>query len=605
MVIAVTLKAMPAEVVPGAGSMPRRARHLIPTQLPRRGEVIAACAVLILLAHLLFAQLTLALAVTFAVVSKVSRWRRWWLAVPAAVGLAWVLAVGPRAAAAGFTAGPAQILGYLSSGGHPLSRLLQPHGAFAGVGSWLPRQLPLALVAGAAEAALVGWLDWVHTDEWAVPAPRPGAFAAARSAVNRDAIRGGAVVTRDGCALGVEPATGARVMISWAEAAGGVLVTGAAAELVTITGFQVVHAALRRHKPVIAIDMTGDPAVARAMAGVCAAAGGTLRIYGGGEGQYEPFRHAGPARRLALALALLGIEAADQSQDGVPTYLRTVFEVMDAVPADPRIPVFDDVVHLLNPLALQARLRLVPGTHPRRVQLADLVLASARTAEEGPQALQAAGRRLADAGRQSQGSGAAGGGIDLAQVVRDRSAALFRLDAPPLARLVCADIAAVGEDLRGIGVDGDGLVWLHGCESSLSVGILDGLVTGGAGAGLPVLLSATEQAAADVAGMMNALLIHGLSDAAAAASLADRTGSKMAPASPAGEQELVPRPAVAPRVLLSLAPARFVLAVKSPRRRLVSHGQLVPARLPLDAAGDPARGLTLGQTRGLTLGQTR
>jgi len=46
--------------------MPRRARHLIPTQLPRRGEVVAAFAVLVLLAHLLFAQLTFVLTVVFA-----------------------------------------------------------------------------------------------------------------------------------------------------------------------------------------------------------------------------------------------------------------------------------------------------------------------------------------------------------------------------------------------------------------------------------------------------------------------------------------------------------------------------------------------------------
>ena len=36
---------MPAEVVPGMGSMPRRARHLIPLDLPHRREVVAACAV--------------------------------------------------------------------------------------------------------------------------------------------------------------------------------------------------------------------------------------------------------------------------------------------------------------------------------------------------------------------------------------------------------------------------------------------------------------------------------------------------------------------------------------------------------------------------------
>src|SRR5579872_5496701 len=97
---------MPAEVVPGTGSMPRRARHLIPTQLPRRGEVVAAFAVLVLVAHLLLAQLTLVLAIVFAAMSKTTRWRLWWLAAPAAAGLTWTLAIGPRAAAAGFTAGP-------------------------------------------------------------------------------------------------------------------------------------------------------------------------------------------------------------------------------------------------------------------------------------------------------------------------------------------------------------------------------------------------------------------------------------------------------------------------------------------------------------------
>ena len=171
---------MSAEVMPGAGPAPRRARHLIPAEFPRRGEVIAACAVLVLLGHLLFAQLTFILAAVFVSVSKASRWRLWWLTVPAAAGLGWTLAIGPRAAAAGFAAGPAAILGYLSGGGHPFTHLLHPHGAFVGAGSWLWRQFPIALIAAAAEAALVGWLDWMHTDEWAVPPRRPGAIAAAR-----------------------------------------------------------------------------------------------------------------------------------------------------------------------------------------------------------------------------------------------------------------------------------------------------------------------------------------------------------------------------------------------------------------------------------------
>ncbi len=589
--------------------MPRRARHLIPTQLPRRGEVIAACSVLVLLAHLLFAQLTLILAIAFAGVGKASRWRRWWLAVPAAAGLAWTLAVGPRAAVAGFTAGPDQILAYLGAG-HPISRLPQPHGAFADVGGWLPRQFPLALILGAGEAALAAWLDWVHTDEWAVPPPRPGAFAAARSAVNRRATTSGALVTRDGLVLGVAPATGARVELGWTEAAGGVLVTGATAEVVTVASFQLVHAALRRRKPVIVADTTGDAVVARALTAVCASEGTPLRVSGAAEGCYEPFRHANPARRLAMTQALLDAPGApaSQSADGVRTYLRALFELMDAVPADPRTPVLDDVTHLLNPLALQARFRLVPADSPRRPALAELVEASARMAQADPQPLMSAARQLAGA-RRPAGNGAAEGGVDLARAVRERSAALLRVETASLARLVCADLAALGEDLRRIGVDGDGLIWLHGWDPH-SAGTLRGLVASGTAAGLPVLVSSTSPAAADLAGMMNAVLIHRVSDGAAAACLAARTGTRMAPGSQsapgapgvpgaqgapgvpgahgvpdaaAGRPGLIPRPAVPAQTLMSLPPGRFVLAVNSPRPRLVHPAQLVPARLPRGA----------------------
>ena len=75
--------------------MPRRARQLIPAGFPRRGQLIAACAVLILLTHLLLAQLTIVLALAFVAAGKVTRWRLCWLLAPAVAGLAWMLAVGP------------------------------------------------------------------------------------------------------------------------------------------------------------------------------------------------------------------------------------------------------------------------------------------------------------------------------------------------------------------------------------------------------------------------------------------------------------------------------------------------------------------------------
>jgi hypothetical protein len=264
-----------AGTAPWAGPMPRRARHLIPVGLPRRGELIAVCVVALLVAHLLLAQLTLVLALVFAVVSKVTRWRLWWLAAPAAAGLAWVLAAGPGSAVAGFTAGPSAILWHLG-GGHLAGRAGQPLAGFDGAKNWLPRQFPLALAAGAAEAALIGWLDWLRTDEWAVPPPRPGLVAAVRRAIATRLTRAGTVVTREGCALGVVPSTGAIAEFRWAEALRGTLVVGAAAQDVTLAGLQVVHAALRRRKPVIVLDPGGDAAIARALAAACLATGTPL-----------------------------------------------------------------------------------------------------------------------------------------------------------------------------------------------------------------------------------------------------------------------------------------------------------------------------------------
>jgi len=88
---------MLARVATGAERLPRRARYLVPRGLPRRGEILAACLVLAVLAHVLFAQLTIILAVVFALITRVTRWRLSWLLVPAAIAVAWTAVVGPRA----------------------------------------------------------------------------------------------------------------------------------------------------------------------------------------------------------------------------------------------------------------------------------------------------------------------------------------------------------------------------------------------------------------------------------------------------------------------------------------------------------------------------
>jgi hypothetical protein len=454
--------------------MPRRARHLIPTQLPRRGEVVAAFAVLALLAHLLFAQLTFVLAVVFAAVSKTSRWRLWWLAVPAAAGLGWTLAIGPRAAAAGLAAGPAQILAYLS-GGHPLNRLLHPRGAFAGAGGWLPRQFPLALIAAAAEAALVGWLDWVHTDEWAVRPPRPGALAAVRGALARRATRAGVVVTRDGCVLGVAPGSGARVVLGWPEIAGGVLVTGADARTLAVSSLQVAHAALRRRKPLIVLDLTGDGALARVLGAACAATGTPL---------WE------------------AVEAED-------------------------------------------------------------------------------GRCLGPAPDETL----------LVRVVRERSAALLSLRTQDVAAQVCAGLLALGVDVRRIGADGDGLVWLYGYEpvpGGPLAGLAGSLVAGGAAAGLPVLVTTTSpRAVADLAGPVSVVLVHRLADPATADILAARTGTKLVPAGWSAREWTATVP---PTAAMSQAGAFQPAAAVQPGMAVLPNGLVQPGGVMSPAAVVPMAG---------------
>ena len=66
--------------------------------------------------------------------------------------------------------------------------------------------------------------------------------------------------------------------------------------------------------------------------------------------------------------------------------------------------------------------------------------------------------------------------IDLGRAVAERAVVLFRLGGPEpsnpsapaeasamLTRLVCQDLLAAGAALNGIGVDGDGIVWLSEC----------------------------------------------------------------------------------------------------------------------------------------------
>jgi hypothetical protein len=594
--------------------MPRRARYLVPQGMPRRDEVLALCLVVAVLGHVLFAQLTLILAVVFYLITRITRWRLSWLAVPAAGGLVWTVAVGPGAAIAGFTAGPARVARYLGASGQQVNHLLHFTNAFTGMASWLPRQLPLALVAGAAEAALAGWLTWLHTDEQYLRPARPGLLAAARRAATVRSIRAGGVVTRDGGCLGVTAGTGSRVTLSWAEAAGGVAVCGSAAPDVLTTSFQLVHAAVRRRKPVLAVDFSGDPDLPGRLAAVCAAAGAPLQVFGASRDAadwaacYEPFRHGDPARRAALIAAMASWDGPGrQYRRSCLAYLQDVFELLDAAPGDPRAPVLDEVLHLLNPTAMRARMAYVPAAYARRDALAERAAVSMSLLHAEPATAADLTRQL----RELRGSGFArwlrpaarpGGEIDLGRAVTERAVVLFRLGGTTgtqspemLCRLIGQDLLVAGSALNRIGVDGDGLIWLAEC-GSMPRGPVTGMISHGAQAGLPVLATTTAgPVAADLARLVNVVVAHQLEDAAAAGLLSAlglpavaQAAAQDGPPDPAGPPMGRTEQPPSPPPMSTLGPGEFLLAVRNPPR-VVPHGRAVRARVP---ALRPSRGTT-------------
>jgi hypothetical protein len=558
--------------------------------------------VAVVLVHLLFAQLTIVIATVLYLITRATRWRLSWLTVPAAAALAWTAVVGPRAALSGFTAGPAQIADYLNASGHQADHLLHFTDAFSGLGRWLPRQLPLALLAGAAEAALAGWLTWLHTDESDLPPARPGLIVAARRAATVRAIRAGGVVTRDGASLGVAAGSGARITVSWAEVTGGVSVCGSSEPDVLTTGFQLVHAAVRRRKPVLAVDHTADPDLTGKLAAVCAAAGAPLLVFGedgaAGAGTraacYEPFRHGAPGRRAALITAMLSWDGPGrQYRRNCVSYLEDVFELLDAAPGDARVPVLDDVIHLLNPVAMRARLEYVPAAYPRRDVLAERVRVSTSLVTDEPATIAEMGRQLRDVraspfGRWLRPSpDGQAEGIDLSRDVAERAVVLFRLGGPRpaescamLTRLVCQDLLAVGSALNGIGVDGDGIIWLAEC-GALPRPPVSEMIARGRDTGLPVLAATTSaQVAADLAEMVNVVVAHRTQDTTMAAHLAS-----IAP-DPAEERDPAMAGALGPASPAALRDGEFLLAVKHPPR-LVPRGLLVRARVPSAARGNP------------------
>jgi len=161
-----------------------------------------------------------------------------------------------------------------------------------------------------------------------------------------------------------------------------------------------------------------------------------------------------------------------------------------------------------------------------------------------------------------------------------------------LTRLICQDLLAAGAALNGIGVDGDGIVWLSECGCLPRPSVID-LIARGPGTGLPVLAATTSaQVAGDLADLVNVVVAYRMKDTAAAHRLSEVTGAAQAgPGRPPEPSAAVtpgvkagPGPAADAADLSALRDGEFLLAVKNPPR-LVSRGLLVRARVPPIARG--------------------
>jgi len=608
---------MPAAVVAVPQRAPRRARYLIPLGTPRRRELLAALAVLGVLAGLLFAPVTLGLAIAFYAIGKITRWRPVWLAAPAACGVVWVLAIGPAAALAGFLAAPRAVVALLTGVATDPARLAHLGTASTGSVRWFPGQFPIALILAAGVAAVAWWLDWLHTDEWRLPAPRPGLVSLCRRRFTAAFVKSGGVLTRTGACLGVDAGTGRPAAVPWREAERGVLVAGSARPAVAAAGFQLVHAAIRLRKPVIVVDLAAGGELAGSLAAVCAATGAPLQTFGAaGTGCYESLRRGDPARQAALVMSMIDwTQAADSARLGGQACLTDVFAVAGAAPADPGVAMLDDVAGLLRPGALAARMERVPPYHPRRLSLAgQVVLTAELLAAEGSTgtfiAEQLASLRASPLGRWLGPAPADEPdlAISLGEVVRARGVVLFALDraahgraADTIASLVAQDVTEVYARLQRVAIGGDGLAWFGQCET-VDPQALAGLV--GAGAGLATVLSTTAAAAVGrLADQVSVLVLHRLEDHSLAGQLAWLTGRRLVPAAlgpgrpapvaagwpepggaPADAAAAPPGTAWSPAVtgedLCALGEGEFTLVPGAGGGRMVPLATSIPARIP-------------------------
>lgn len=236
---------------------PRRSQPDNAARPFRRGELAAGLGTMALITELLLVPVAVPVSLLLLAVGRLSRWRLQWLCLPALAGVGWLAAAGPRWALTAVAAGPGQLIAELTHAADPV-RLRVPGGAATTALGWLPRALPVALVAGAVQAGLVLWLSQ-RRGRWSW---RHGLIGAARRWRGRVLLAAGQTVTGTGCAIGLDTRAGRLAELSWAEAERGVLLTASDTGELSAVALAVVCAAMRRRKTVLVFAIGAGRAAA-------------------------------------------------------------------------------------------------------------------------------------------------------------------------------------------------------------------------------------------------------------------------------------------------------------------------------------------------------
>jgi hypothetical protein len=251
--------------------------------------------------------------------------------------------------------------------GHPTPS--HPHiGAF---GHLIWTNLPAGLaVGGAAAAGMVFWRLRERRKERTRTRPTFIAWMRLRRNTRRVAIGRGAPTRA--IDLGVNPMTGQRVAIEEIRISSHVLIPGGSGAGKTVSAMRLLHDGIRNGSPAVVVDLKASPTVATELEALAAHYNRPFYRWSlNGPTYYDPLGSGDATRRRDLAIESMSFTEPLYkaiAQD----YLHLAFDVMDLVrPADPARSTLADLVGVLSPRAMQARIAPYADQLPdqwRRIQ---------------------------------------------------------------------------------------------------------------------------------------------------------------------------------------------------------------------------------------------